>query len=380
MLKYCQTRIAKLTIFIFIFSAPFTGINQKLYSDEIKKLKIAHFYSIKEGFWDICTTFGAVAAPSLNIQFDSYSYGKSPLMQIEFIKKILNDPKTKPDGFIFHNFKMRGEQILKIAQKANVPAIMFNAGPTPKDSFGNPREKYPLYLGLITPNDEKAGYDLTIKLISKAREKNLQGKDGKIHICIMEGSRYSNAAILRKKGLTKALKENSDIVVDQYFDTNWNKLRAKDAYVMALKRYPEAKVFWAASDDMAVGVLEQAKILGKKPNIDFITGGIDLLPSIQSKVINGDIAVSIGAHYTESIWALILLHDYLHGCDFDKESQLPIFKSTMLSLTSKSKTILPISSKEDIIKWAKNIDFSKYSKCKSKKEYSFDSKDFFKNL
>lgn len=375
--KLKKTKIG--LVFLLSFFALVVQKPELYANEETKTLKIAHFYSDKVGFWPLASAFGAAAAEDLNIEFNSYSYGNSPIVQIELITKVLNDPKTKPDGFLFHNYKRRGEQILKIAQAAGVPAVMFNAGPTKEDSFGDPREKFPLYLGLITPDDEKAGYDLAQNLISIAKTKNLRGKDGKIHLCIMEGSRFSNAAKLRKKGLLQAIKENSsDVVVDQFFDTNWRKKQAKDAFKAANKRYPESKVFWAASDMMALGILEEAKLSGKKPGVDFITGGIDLLPSIQPKVLRGEIALSIGAHYTESIWALVLLHDYLKGCDFVKEGESPIFKSTMLSLLSSDKPLLPKETKEEILQWAKNIDFSNYSKCYSKKEYSFDSSEFFK--
>lgn len=369
-------KICKILFFsLVIFTIP----QQKLYASETTKpMKIAHFYSDKEGFWPLASAFGAAAAEDLNIEFDSYSYGHSPIVQIELITKILNDPKTKPDGFIFHNYKKRGEAVLKIAQKANVPAVMFNAGPTPEDRFGNPREKYPLYLGLITPDDEKAGYDLAKNLIAIAKEKNLQSKDGKIHICIMEGSRFSNAAKLRKKGLKRALSEHSDVVVDQSFDVNWSQRQAIEAFRVAVKRYPDSKVFWSASDSMAEGITKEAQALNKKPGVDFIIGGIDLLPSIQPKVLSGEIALSIGAHYTESIWALTFLHDYLKGCNKLKDGEMPVYKSTMMTLLSTDKPLLPKETKQEILLWAKDIDFKKYSKCYTNKEYSFNSMEFFK--
>lgn len=364
--------------FLLIFTI-FIGLFTSLHAQSQKKLKIVHFYSDTVGFWPLATAFGAAASEDLNIEFNSYSFGNSPIVQIETITKVLNDPKLKPDGFIFHNYKKKGEQILEIAKKANVPAVMFNSGPTPDDNFGNPREKFPLYLALITPDDEKAGYDLAKNLIKMAKQNKMYAKDGKIHMCIMEGSRFSNAAKLRKKGLQKALDEHPEVIVDQFFDTNWRKQRAQDAFVVAQKRYPDSKVFWAASDLMALGILEEAKKLNKKPNKDFITGGIDLLPSIQPKVLNKEIALSIGAHYTESIWALLFLHDHLRGCEPVKKEESAVYKSTMLTLLSSDNPLLPKESKEEILKWAKDIDFAKYSKCNTNKPYSFDANDFFKS-
>lgn len=351
---------------------------KQLHADEKQKpLKIVHFYSDTVGFWPLATAFGAAAAEDLNTDFQSYSFGNSPVTQIELITKILNDPKTKPDGFLFHNYKRRGDVILKIAQEANVPAIMFNAGPTEEDDFGNPREKYPLYLGLVTPDDEKAGYDLAQELITQARSKKLYGTDGKIHLCVMEGSRFSNAAKLRKNGLLRAINENPDVVADQFFDTNWRRERAQEAFRVAHERYENAKVFWVASDLMALGVLDVASSLNKKPGVDFIVGGIDLLPDIQSQVLDGNMAVSIGAHYTETVWALLMLHDYLRGCDFAQKDQTPIFKSTMMTLRSTDKPVLPGNTKQEILEWAKGIDFSHFSRCRSHSDYPLDASRFF---
>ncbi len=91
----------------------------------------------------------------------------------------------------------------------------------------------------------------------------------------------------RVAGLRKALAEHDDVTVVQHFRAKWERKRAEDAFEVIVKRYPEVKVFWAASDSMALGVLDGARRLGKLPGKDFITGGIDLLPDIQPLV--GDI-------------------------------------------------------------------------------------------
>jgi ABC-type sugar transport system substrate-binding protein len=363
---------------IFIVSLIF--IISPLSADMIKKglkpLKIALFYSNPQGFWPMAEAFASATATDLNIEFNSYCYYSSPVKFIEIVKKILNNPKTRPDGFLFHNYKRRGKIILEIANELKIPSVIFNSGPTIEDNIGLPKEKYPYYFGMITPDDENAGYNLAIELISIARKKNFVSKDGKIHMCVLEGSKSSNAALSRKKGLIKALKENKDVVVDQFFDTKWDKKNAEFAFELANLRYKKAKVFWAASDHMSLGIIESSKKLNKIPGKDFIVGSIDLLPSIQSEVLNGNISLSLGAHYTESVWAMILLSDQIRGC-YKNEINSHIYKSTMMKLHTSDKPILPGSTKKDVIKWANKIDFSQYSKCFSETNYNFNASILF---
>ncbi|MCK5356057.1 MAG: substrate-binding domain-containing protein, partial [Methyloprofundus sp.] len=242
------------TVLILLLSSPVMGATEK--SHEQKPLKIALFYSNStSGFWSMVEAFGSATAEDLNIQFDSYRFGGSPSHLVSVFNKVLNDPVTRPDGFLFYNYNHRAELILKEAEKAGVPALMFNAGPGEQDGFGSPRERYRQFIGQITPDDVTAGYDLAIELIKQGRKLNLYDENNKLQLVAFEGLRASIPARQRLKGLHKALRDNDDVVLKQQFRTKWERKRTEDAFLLAVKRYPQATLFWAASDSMALGVL-----------------------------------------------------------------------------------------------------------------------------
>ena len=69
---------------------------------------------------------------------------------------------------------------------------------------------------------------------------------------------------------------------------------------------------------MALGILDAASnTKGPKPNEDFVVGGVDWLPESFQSIQEGRMAVTIGGHFVEGMWALILLYDFLNGYDFE---------------------------------------------------------------
>lgn len=332
--------------------------------DSEKPERLALFVSgHSSGFWPMVEAFALATAEDLDIMLDIHRYGSSHVNMIEVIRGVLSDPAKRPDGILFHNFNGRGGDALALAEQFKVPALMFNAGPGAEDSFGAPQEKLKYFIGQITPDDVRAGYDLAVTLYNEAARLGLRDENGVMQMLVFEGTRASIAAQERLMGLQKFLSEHDDVAVEQYFRPNWRRDRAAAAFKVGMERYPKARVAWAASDSMALGVLDAAKDAGKKPGVDFITGGVDLLPGIQPLVQDGKLAVSIGAHYTEVVWAVILLYDYLHGCDFSKAAGATVHKSTMMVQSSGASPVLPGESREEVAEWAKTVDFSQWSQC-----------------
>lgn len=370
---------ALIVMTLVCFWPDIAGTGSRALADEpAKPLHLVLFSSAHHnGFWPMVEAFAAATAEDLGIQLEIRQFNDAATM-MEMVHATLGDPNGRPDGIMFHNYKNMGRGVLEAAEKAGVPALMFNAGPTGKDDFGAPREQFKQFIGLLTPDDRKAGQDLAVSLLKVAEEKGLRGRDGKFHIVALEGNRSSGPAIARKKGLEGVVAERADVVVDQFFHSKWRRANAADAYVAARARYLDANVFWAASDSMALGVLDAAAEAGDKPGVDFVTGGIDLLPSTQTLVDDGRIAVSIGAHYSEVAWAMLLMYDYLSGCDF---VDLPYtsLKSTMLIYSTGDAPVIPGENREEFSEWSKNIDFSALSRCKARggKTYTFDARTFF---
>lgn len=289
-------------------------------STSLAQEKIIWFKSGTDSrFWPMVEKVMKSAAVDLDIDLTVISFKKDPFYMLTALQEIVEDPKTRPDCIIAHNYKKKGKEFLKIAGDYDVPVLMFNAGFSEAEDAGVPRGKYPNWIGQILPDDEQGGYQLAKDLIAIAKTLD-KNKSGTIEMVALEGNRASDASNKRVAGLKRALAEHPEVVNNQFFHVKWRMNRASEVFRATMRRYPQTTIFWSASEDMAIGVIKAAKEDGFKPGSDFVTGGFDILPVNKPYVESGEMSVSIGAHYFEAAWALILAHDYLKGIDFDTES------------------------------------------------------------
>lgn len=342
--------------------------------------KVAWFNSGSTSrFWPIVERIMVAAAKDLELDLDIYEYKNDPFYMITLVKEVLTDPSRRPDCMLIHNFKNRGEKILELGEEFGVPVFLFNAGFGADSQVGNPRDKYLHWIGQMVPDDEYGGYLLAKELILKARslEKN---KATPIQMVALEGNRTSEASIKRVAGLKRALAEHPEVINNQYFHSKWKIELAKEAFQVTRRRYPQTTIFWAASETMAIGVIEATKEEGLLLGKDLITGGFDLLPENKKYIDSGEMAASVGGHYFEAAWALVLIHDYLNGVDFGTQ-ETTSFTTKMTSQT-----------KEDLTKYndiysvlstslLDTLDFGSLSKYSNPtvKKYNFDLDTFLKS-
>lgn len=340
------------------------------------RLKMMH-----TDFWPTTKLFVVAAAEDLEIDLSIYYANANFVVLLQQVEEALSNEKTRPDGMIFHNWKGNGEKMLQIAERYGVKSFVFNAGFPSNHSAGNPREKYKNWVGQMYPDDEHAGYLLARNLIQVARKLRDRKDGGALEMVALEGNRLSEASNLRTKGLKRAMGENTNVRLHQYFHSKWSRKLGGDAFEMTLQRYPETTVFWAASESMAIGVIEKAALMGRIPGQDIITGGIDLLPCNFHYLQSGKMNISIGGHYLEGAWALIALHDYLKGHDFMKKQSMT-FKTKMISVSVENINeygdLASLINLENI----KRIDFKKYSKAYNSgiTDYQFQNAEVLKQL
>lgn len=302
----------KCTTIIIVYFLLLLAISGNALANE----KVAWFQSGGNSrFWPIVEQIMISAAKDLNLQLDIYTYDNDPFYMITMVKEVLEDPERRPDCILIHNFKQRGERILELSEQFQVPVFLFNAGFEDDDQVGNPRQKYPFWVGQMLPDDEYGGYLLAKELIAKAKE-NGNNQSTPLQMVALEGNRTSSASAKRVAGLKRALAEHPEVINNQFFHSKWKSELARDAFRLARSRYPETTIFWAASETMSIAVIEAAKVEGLIPGKDIITGGFDLLPGNKKYIESGEMTVSVGGHYFEAAWALVLIHDYLHGKDF----------------------------------------------------------------
>ena len=156
-------------------------------------------------------------------------------------------------------------------------------------------------------------------------------------------------------------------ILHQILYANWNKETSYKYTSRIIKRYKkDLDIIWAASDGMSLGAHKAIEENNKSTQI--LTGGIDWSPKGIQAVKNGDIDATIGGHFMNGGFALVLLYDYFHGIDFYDEVGTKIqLNMSILTKNNVNKYLEKYSSQN----WNK-IDFRKYSKVLNKKLIKYD--------
>ena len=337
--------------------------------------------SPKNDFWNTVTNFMKAAAADLGIEIRvHYEYKERKNLESYLnLKKDIAEKKV-PDYLVMPYIRGgASDKILDLAEKANIKTLIFNTDIPEKDrrKIGQPRGKFSNWIGHIHPDDMKAGFDLANALIKAARKKAKASTTTKIEVIGISGEYVSSAALLRNNGLKSAVKENGD-VLRQIIFADWNKEIATKKTKTLMDRYPNASVFWAASDSMSLGIIESIKSSGKTPGKQIMSGGVDWMPDALEAIRDGHMTASIGGHFMEAGWIMVMLYDYHHGKDFAESEGLNI-QSRM--------NIIDQSNVEDYLKYFKDrkwekIDFKKLSKVLNPKikKYDFSLNTILKQL
>lgn len=361
--------VGKLLIGLLLLTAQINAVAQ---SPEPAPPKVAFLNPNPPGntFWDMVTSFMQAVAEDLNIDLhvvhskgNPYSYKKDGLDLVETL--------SKGDYLITAYFSSSSS--IKYIQRANergVKIFVINTG-IPEDErqiIGKPREKLENWIGHMAPSDFQAGYELADILINKATALN-KGSSTGIHVVALGGGTDSIVPLQRLEGFKKRVAEQASIRLDDLIDTMWTRPEANVTARELLHQNSEAQIVWTLSDPVALGVIDAIKAEGKKPGVDILTGGIDWSPEAVSAVASGEMTASVGGHFFEGGWALVLINDYHYGIDFADD---PGVKSTtkMSAITADNvQTYLKRFNNPD---WNK-IDFKQFSKKynPSLKKYDF---------
>jgi len=342
--------------------------------------------SDKSGFWRSVHDLVVASAQDLDIDFRIYYAEENFLKMHRQVNKILDDPETRPDGIIFHNYKKMAPYILEKAEQLKVKSFIFNSGLNEGKLQLLPRQKYKHWVGQMLPDDEFAGAELLRCLKSAANNLYSNAKKDSFSVLAMEGNSSSKAYKSRKIGLQRALLINSDLNFTQYFPADWSRSKARKMFPTMLARYTDVNILWSANDNMALGLIDAAKnsdlIFGKNA----VVGGIDWLAESIEAIKQGDMACSVGGHFVEGMWSLILMYDYLNGFDFIDESKGRSHQSTfhtkMAAINAKNvDTFSQLTKKLQPANLSKH-DFRQYSRTHNPKfkQYNFSITELLQQL
>ncbi len=281
-------------------------------------LKVVFLSPDTSDFWQRVSGFMEAVAEDLDIDLSVVvDHSRNRYSYRELLSQVLSAP-DKPDFVLFMCKESVTLDMIRMASEAGVGIFTFNTQVpiSVRDRLRMPRERYPNWIGHVSPDDRSAGYDLA-RLLSRAAYQNL-GADSpeQIRLVALSGSRDSSAAFDRNRGLHDASFE-TEWRVQQLVFAQWSRAEARNRMVGLLERYPKTNVVWAASSGMALGALEAVRNVGKRPGTEIVVGGVDWEPEALSAVRKGELAVAMGRHFMGGGLALLLVHDYAHGYDFD---------------------------------------------------------------
>ncbi|WP_161598402.1 ABC transporter substrate-binding protein [Pseudodesulfovibrio senegalensis] len=328
-------------------------------------------------FWNDYVAFMNVAAKDLGIEL-TVAESNNRFEEADNVKKALH-AQRKPD-YLIHIYQASiSISELELADKAGVKTIIVNTSVVDqdRDSVGFPREKFPHWIGHIYPDDREAGKLLMDLLIKKARDMGLHGDDNTIHAIGLGGNRLATSSIHREEGMKKSLENHADVELKRYVLARWDKSTSYNKTRKLLALYPETKIVWTVNDHTAMGALHAMEETGIKAGKDVLVGGIDWSQDGIEAMRNGCMVASVGGHFMEGAWALIMILDYQNGHDFADPN--PTLRSHMTVIDAKD--INAYASVLDRKNW-KRIDFTSLSKTYNPNltEYDFSPNAILKQL
>jgi ABC-type sugar transport system substrate-binding protein len=259
------------------------------------------------------------AAKQLNIDFRVIPAFRPETMVAE-TERLANGP-DRPDYLIITIHRGVGTRLLEIAEKAKLPVFVINAGLLEPDRqrVGGPREHYKYWIGQMLPDDEAAGYALAKLLVERAKRDPQLNHQGRVSLVAFSGREVDGAAVQRDLGLQRAVREDPTIDLVQVVPGNWDRRLARAKIPLVLQRYPEVTAVWTGNDGMAMGSLNGLLSIHRQPGTDIVIGGMNWDADAMHALAEGQLTATMGGHFLECAWALVLLCDYHHGLDFASE-------------------------------------------------------------
>ena len=279
------------------------------------KVTYLHLGSDDDAFYGKMVAFMRLAADSLGVQLESIPcFRNAERIRREGASVVAR--RVKPDYLLLPNHKGLALELVPAATAAGIRVFLVNEGllVAEKATLGLPREKHPLWLGEIVPDEREYGYSLAEHLVEAARARGPIASDGRIHVAALTGG-FNFASISRTAGLRAAATRHADVVLGDTQPAHWEQAKARELTAQILARHPQTAVIWAASDTMALGAIEALAAAGRSPGRDVLVGGVDWAPFVPDQIRAGRLAASAGGHFMDGAWALVMVFDHHHGVD-----------------------------------------------------------------
>ena len=297
-------------------------------------------------------------AQDLGFEFVPYSLGVDDRFAREqTILRVLH-AEPRPDAVIASVVIGHSQHLLDASESLGIPVFILGPlFPSELPEVGAaPRRKYKSWAALFNWAEAQKGYALAKALLAEAEKANAFARDGSIHVVGVGGDPSWFGSGLRQSGLARAVAEHPHAVLEQVVPTKWKREEGHQLTLKLLRRFPEASVVWAASDQLAVGAVDALTELGRVPGKTAFTGGLDLSDVGLQRVQQGSFVATAATTLLSYAQAAVLIYDYLGGIDF--AAQL----GTELEFPTEIATRENVDQHLRLSRCIPSIDFKQFSK------------------
>lgn len=350
-------RIGQVAVLAIWLLVPFVARAQQAPEE---RPRIVFFSPNSEGntYWPQVFRIMEQVAADLGFEFVPYSLGVADrFARQESVLRILNT-EPRPDAVIASVVIGHSRHILDAAEALRIP--VFILGPLFPSELpgigGAPRKKYESWVALLNWAEEQKGYALGKALLAAAQNARAFARDGRIHVVGVGGDPSWFGSGLREAGLERAVAEHPRAVLKQVVPTQWTRSEGRQLTLKLLRRFPEASVVWAASDQLGAGAVDALTQTGRVPGAAAFTGGLDLSDVGLGLVQEGKFVATTASTLLSYAQAAVLLYDYLHGLDFAEQF------GSVLEFPPEVATRQNVDRHLRLSRCIHTIDFKKFSK------------------
>ena len=292
---------------LFLWAAHISGVSAK------PNVVFFNPGASSEFFWVGFTDFMHAAATQLDMELEVFYAERQPEQTLAQVREVLAR-KQLPDYLIITNENYIAPEVLRLAQGTSAKIFIVHNQLTPEQQIftGAARERHSNWIGTVTCNNEEAGY-LTGKGLLDLDPIDQQGSK---ELVAISGSRQTPVSQERVEGLKRAVSEYSAAQLRQVVHGDWRADRSEVQTVQLMKRYPNVRLIWSASDEMAFGAMQAMTRQGLVAGQDYHVSAMNNSERVLNARITGEISVLAAGHFTLGGYSLVMIHDYEKGKDF----------------------------------------------------------------
>lgn len=300
-------------LFAFVVLIGFTGWSVNATSSQPQILFI-NPATPEDQHWTIVTSMMRAAAEDLGVSLSveyAFHSGEYTLRHVSLAAQA----EEKPDYIVFRTVEEIGPEVLAKAHAAGIKTISIDVpfSKTEREKVGQPRDPYTSWLGQIVPDAIAASQRLGELIAQEAARKT---RNSVVQFMAITGPEADIGSQMRLFGLKKGISAHGNSKLLGSFSGQWDTRTADREAYKAFRYAMEAPAWWAADDNMTIGVLNVLRNTHRKIGRDTFLGAFHWTEQVMTEIVRNRVHYVAGGHFIQGALALILAHDHFKGRDF----------------------------------------------------------------